>query len=182
MKEFNYNGKKAFESPFRKPTKSGKEGPVVRSVKIKSAAPFKDGIPMNEGLVAKEGMVRIDIYEKEGKYFVVPVYRYQLAKGIVPKRAAIAKKDELKWPIMDQTYNFKFSIYKNDLIEVKYDKKGVYFGYYDGFDRNSASLTIEKHDNSERYRSIGLKVGVLEINKYEVDVLGNYHKVKLGGN
>lgn len=182
MKEFNYNGKKAFESPFRKPTKSGKEGPVVRSVKIKSAAPFKDGIPMNEGLVAKEGMVRIDIYEKEGKYFVVPVYRYQLAKGIVPKRAAIAGKSELKWPIMDQTYNFKFSIFKNDLIEIKYAKKDGYFGYYDGFDRHTASLVIENHDNSDRYRGIGVKTGVVEFNKYEVDVLGNYHKVNLGGN
>ena len=182
MKEFNYNGKKAFESPFRKPTKSGKEGPVVRSVKIKSAVPFKDGIPMNEGLVAKEGMVRIDIYEKEGKYFVVPVYRYQLAKGIVPKRAAIAGKSEFKWPIMDQTYNFKFSIFKNDLIEIKYAKKDGYFGYYDGFDRHTASLVIENHDNSDRYRGIGVKAGVVEFNKYEVDVLGNYHKVKLGGN
>ena len=83
---------------------------------------------------------------------------------------------------MDQTYNFQFSIFKNDLIEIKYAKKDGYFGYYDGFDRHTASLVIENHDNSDRYRGIGVKAGVVEFNKYKVDVLGNYHKVKLGGN
>ncbi|WP_282804114.1 type II CRISPR RNA-guided endonuclease Cas9 [Clostridium tetani] len=185
MEEFDYNAKKAFEGEFRKPTKSGKEGPIVRSIKIKSKVPFKDGIELEnvKGLVAKEGMVRIDIYEKEDKYFAVPVYRYQLVKGIIPKKAALAKKSEKEWPIMDESYKFKFSIYKNDLIEIRYKKKGGYFGYYDGFDINSAGLTIEKHDNSERYRGIGIKAGVLEFNKYEVDVLGGKpHKVKVGGN
>ncbi|EJO5347324.1 type II CRISPR RNA-guided endonuclease Cas9 [Clostridium botulinum] len=184
MEEFDYNAKKAFEGGFRKPTKSGKEGPIVRSVKIESKVPFKDGIELEnvKGLVAKEGMVRIDIYEKEDKYFAVPIYRYQLIGGIIPKKAALPKKSEEQWPIMDDSYMFKFSIYKNDLIEIRYKKKSGYFGYYDGFDINSAGLTIEKHDNSERYRGIGIKSGVLEFNKYEIDVLGNYYKVKAGGN
>lgn len=184
MKEFNYNGKKAFEGEFRKPTKSGEKGPIVRSIKIKAKVPFKDGIELDnvEGLVAKEGMVRIDIYEKEGKYFAVPVYRHELAKGIIPKKAALAAKSEEKWPIMDESYKFNFSIYKNDLIEIRYKKKQGYFGYYDAFDRHTASLTIEEHDNSKRYRGIGIKSDVLEFNKYEVDVLGNYYKVKVGGN
>lgn len=180
MKKFEYNAKKAFEGGFRKPTKKGNEGPIVRSVKIKTIVPFKDGIELNEGLVERGGMVRIDIYEKDEKYFVVPVYRYQLANGIIPKKAALASKSEKDWINIDNSYKFKFSIYKNDLIEIKYKKKKGYFGYYDGFDRSTVSMTIEKHDNSERYRGIGIKSGVEEFNKYEVDVLGNYHKVKAG--
>lgn len=180
MKQFDYNAKKAFEKQFRKPTKNGTEGPVVRGVKIKTSLPFKDGIELNKGLAAKEGIVRIDIYEKEGKYFAVPVYRYQLAEGIIPKKAALASKSEEEWPVMNENYRFKFSIYKNDLIEIKYEKKDGYFGYYDGFDRSTASLVIEKHDSSERYRGIGIKSGVSEFNKYEVDVLGSYHRVKAG--
>ena len=180
MKVFNYDGKKAFVEEFRKPTKNGELGPVVRSIKVKTTVPFKDGIEVNEGLSAKEGMVRIDIYEKENKYFVVPVYRYQLLKGIIPNKAATAKKKEDEWTIIDETFNFKFSIYKNDLIEIKYAKKNGYFGYYDGFDRDSAGITIENHDNSKRYRGIGIKSGVTLLNKYEVDVLGYYHKVKEG--
>ena len=180
MKVFNYDGKKAFVEEFRKPTKNGELGPIVRSIKVKTTVPFKDGIEVNEGLSAKEGMVRIDIYEKENKYFVVPVYRYQIANNNIPNKAATAKKTEDEWTIIDETFNFKFSIYKNDLIEIKYAKKNGYFGYYDGFDRDSAGITIENHDNSKRYRGIGIKSGVTLLNKYEVDVLGYYHKVKEG--
>ncbi len=54
MKVFNYDGKKAFVEEFRKPTKNGELGPVVRSIKVKTTVPFKDGIEVNEGLSAKE--------------------------------------------------------------------------------------------------------------------------------
>ncbi|MEQ8199198.1 MAG: type II CRISPR RNA-guided endonuclease Cas9, partial [Clostridiaceae bacterium] len=111
MEQFNFNAKKAFDGEFRKPTKTGDDGPIVRSVKIKTSFPFKDGIELNCGLVAKEGMVRIDIYEKSGKYFAVPVYRYQLTNGIIPKRAAAHSKPEEEWPVMDESYIFMFNIY-----------------------------------------------------------------------
>lgn len=181
MEQFDNNAKKAFQDEFRKPTKDGSKGPIVRSIKIKTKLPFKDGIELNNGLAAKEGMVRIDIYEKEGKYFSVPVYRYQLDKGIIPKKAALAGKPEEEWTTMNESYNFKFSVYKNDLIEIKYKKKSGYFGYYNGFNRHTASLTIKKHDNLEGYEGIGIKLGISEFNKYEVDVLGNYNRVKRGG-
>lgn len=180
MEEFKYDAKKAFAEPFRKPTKSGEDGPIVRSIKVKTSRPFKDGIELNNGLSAKEGMVRVDIYEKEGKYFVVPVYRYQLLNGITPNRVATAAKREEEWPIVDLSYRFKFSIFKNDLIEIKYAKKNGYFGYYDSFNRATASLTIDAHDSSKSFGSIGIKTGVIQFNKYEVDVLGNYYKVKEG--
>ena len=182
LKEFNGNSKKAFEKEFRKPTKDGKQGPIVRSIKIKTSLLFKDGIPLNKGLVAKEGMIRIDIYEKEGKYFAVPVYRYQITNNKIPKKAALAGKPESEWPEMNESYSFKFSIYKNDLIKIEYDKKNGYFGYYDGFDRSTASLSIESNDGSKRFRGIGIKSGIKEFNKYEVNVLGRYYKVKSGGN
>lgn len=181
MKEFKFDGKKAFAEEFRKPTKSGEPGPVVRSVKVVTDVPFKDGISLNGGVSAKEGMVRIDIYEKEGKYYVVPVYRHQLALGIIPKKAATAGKSEVDWTVVDESFSFKFSVFKNDLIEIKYKKKDGYFGYYDGFDRATASITVVEHDGSASYRSIGIKTGVTELNKYEVDVLGNYHRVKKEG-
>lgn len=176
--EYNGNAKKAFEEEFRKPTKDGKLGPVVRSIKIETTVPFKDGINLNGGKVAKEGIVRIDIYERDGKYYSVPVYRNHLSKGIIPKKAVLAGKDESEWTTMDESYNFKFSVFKNDLIEIIYEKKKGYFGYYHGFDRSTASFTIESNDGSERCRSIGIKSGVKEINKYQVDVLGRYYKAK----
>ena len=81
MKEFNYNGKKAFAEEFRKPTKSGELGPVVKSIKVKAKLPFRNGFELKKvnGLVAKQGLVRIDIYYKDDKYYTVPVYRYQIS-------------------------------------------------------------------------------------------------------
>lgn len=176
--EFNKDAKKAFSEEFRKPTKTGKLGPIVKSIKIETTLPFKEGIDLNGGKVAKDGIVRVDIYEKGGKYFSVPVYRNELALGIIPKKAALAGKGEREWTVIDESYNFKFSLYKNDLIEIIYEKKSGYFGYYDGFDRSTAALTIENHDGSVRHRGIGIKSGVKDIIKYQVDILGRYYKVK----
>lgn len=180
LREFDGDGKRAFQEVFRKPTKSGKLGPVVRSIKVKAKQPFKDGIRLKNGIVAKNQIVRIDIYEKNKKYFVIPIYSCHLTIGIIPKKAVVAKKLEENWSEIDSTYKFKFSLFKNDLIEIKYDNKKGYFGYFDGFDINSAGLTIEEHDTSKQYRGIGIKSGVCLFNKYDVDVLGRYHKVKDG--
>lgn len=180
MKEFKYDGKKAFAEEFRKPTRDGGLGPIVKAIKIETTVPFKDGVDVKDvnGVVAKDGMVRVDVYYKEGKYYCVPVYRYQIASGEIPKKAVVASKSEEHWDKIDESYEFKLSIYKNDLIEIKFFKKEGYFGYYDGFDRATAAFTIEAQDSSNRIRSIGVKIGVQEFNKYEVDVLGNYYKVK----
>ncbi len=183
LEEYKYNAKKAFEEEFRKPTKDGKQGPIVGSIKVLTTVPFKDGVDIKEikGKVAKDGMVRIDIYKKDDKYYCVPVYRNEIALGIIPKKAAVAAKPESEWTLIDDSFNFIFSLYKNDLVKIVYKKKNGYFGYYDGFDRGTASLIIEKHDNSERYRGIGIKSGVEEIKKFEVTVLGKYYEIRNGG-
>lgn len=182
LKEFNGDGKKAFVEEFRKPTKSGKLGPVVRSIKIVGKASFKkdDAVNINGGKVAKDGIVRIDIYEKEGKYYSVPVYRYQLAKGVIPMKAAVAHKNENEWINIDNNYVFMFSIFKNDLIKISYNKKNGYFGYFDSFDRSTALFQIKSHDNLNIYRGVGIKSDIKKFVKYDVDVLGNYHEKKSG--
>ncbi|WP_286908233.1 type II CRISPR RNA-guided endonuclease Cas9 [Clostridium sp. UBA1652] len=180
LREFGGDGKKAFKEEFRKPTKSGNLGPVVKSIKVKTKVPFKDGIELNEGIVAKNRIARIDIYSKEGKYFVVPVYVHQIASGIIPKKAVVAAKSEKDWINIDESYEFEFYLHKNDLIEIKYGNKKGYFGYFDSFDVGTGALTIEEHDSSKQYRGVGVKVGVTKFNKYDVTVLGKFYKVKRG--
>lgn len=183
MKLEKYDAKKAFSEELRKPTKDpNRVGPVVKSIKIETSVPFKNGVEINDGkgLVAKDGIVRIDIYFKEEKYYVVPVYRYQIVNDNVPKKAVVAHKKEEEWIDMDSSYKKKFSIYKNDLIKINYKNGKSILGYFNKFDRGSAVLEVRNHDNSEYYRGIGVKIGVKEFKKYEVDVLGNYYKVKEG--
>ncbi|WP_432264856.1 hypothetical protein [Campylobacter gastrosuis] len=48
---------------------------------------------------------------------------------------------------MDENYEFKFSLFKNDLIKIK--QKNMQDGvvcYYRGFDISTASIKVEKHD------------------------------------
>lgn len=178
--EFNGDAKKAFSEPFRKPTRSGKLGPIVNSIKVITALPFKDGVEQNKGLVAKEGIARVDVYKKDKSYYMVPVYRKDIALGVTPKKAALSGKSEKDWTQIDESFKFTFSLFKNDLVEIIYEKKEGFFGYFEKFDRGTASLTIKKHDGKEPWRGVGVKSGVKEFNKYTVDTLGNYYKIKEG--
>ncbi|MBE6063580.1 MAG: type II CRISPR RNA-guided endonuclease Cas9 [Clostridium butyricum] len=177
--KYDGNAKKAFENGFRKPTKSGKLGPVVKSIKIVTNLIAKDMVDLNKGKVQKDGIVRVDIYKKDKKYYSVPVYRVDIAKGVIPKKAAVNHKPESEWTEIDENYEFQFSVYKNDLIEIKRENEESIFGYFNNFDRDSARYVIKSHDNSLEQK-IAIKKGVKELNKYEVNVLGEYYKVKGG--
>ena len=92
--------------------------------------------------------------------------------------------------------DFVFSLYPNDLIRIvsKQDMElgkvnpksdlpdrlvvprgdGVFL-YYKGFDRSAVSIAGITHDNTYKHRSIGKTMQLIE--KYDVDMLGNVHKV-----
>ena len=77
---------------------------------------------------------------------------------------------------MDETYEFIFSLYYNDLVHIKKGENQI-VAYYKSTDRTNGAISILKHDGSQQIDNIGVQR--LEIfEKYEVDILGNYHKVK----
>ena len=55
-------------------------------------------------------MARVDVFTKDGKYFLVPIYTWQVAKGILPNKAIVALKDENEWIEIDNNYIFLFSL------------------------------------------------------------------------
>ena len=66
---------------------------------------------------------------------------------------------------------------KSDLPEKITAPRGEgIFLYYKGMDVSNAGLKGITHDGTYEYRSIGKTVQLIE--KYEVDVLGNVHKVE----
>ncbi|TFU99206.1 type II CRISPR RNA-guided endonuclease Cas9, partial [Bacillus stratosphericus] len=89
LAEFNDDPKKAFAEPFYKPTKNGEQGPLVKSVRVEDDR-VKVGLAVRHGITDTNGdMVRADVYQKANKsgriqYFVVPVYAWQIAKGVLP--------------------------------------------------------------------------------------------------
>ena len=166
---------KAFAKEFRKPTKDGSPGPVVRSIKIFSSG--TSGVLVRGGIAANGGMVRVDVYQKGGKYYLIPYYVNDIALKTVKNKAIVAGKDIKDWMEINPTYDFVCSLYRNDLLKIV-DSKGVMkFGYYIGCNINTGAISMCTPNGERTWDGIGMRT-VKSVEKYEVDVLGGYHKVK----
>ncbi|MDO5055286.1 MAG: type II CRISPR RNA-guided endonuclease Cas9 [Pasteurella oralis] len=170
LTEFNNDPAKAFAMPFYK-----KGGQRVKSVRVEQVQ--KTGVLVHKckGIADNASIVRADVFVKNGKFFLVPIYTWQVAKGILPNKAIIANKHEDEWEEMDENAVFKFSLFPNDLVELK-TKKERFFGYYIGLDRANGSISIREHDSAVSKGKDGIyRVGVklaLSFDRYQVDELG----------
>lgn len=68
-------------------------------------------------------MFRVDIFKhkKTNKFYAVPIYTMDFALKVLPNKAvARSKKGEIKdWILMDENYEFCFSLYKDSLILIQ---------------------------------------------------------------
>lgn len=181
-----YGGKadKAFaaDKPFYKPTKDGSQGPLVRSVTL--AIEKLSGIPIRGGVAKNDSMLRVDVFNKDGKFHLVPLYVHHSVSKELPNRAIVAAKDEDEWTVIDDSFAFCFSLYPNDLIRIS-TKKNIVLGYYGSCHRGVGALNIILHDRSQSFE--GAKAGVLEgvgvktaltLEKFHVDELGAIYPAK----
>ncbi|MBR4876177.1 MAG: hypothetical protein IKU14_00495, partial [Rhodocyclaceae bacterium] len=171
------NAKKAFAEPLYKPVRDGKPtGPIVRSVKI---AETLSGIAVRGGVAANDTMLRVDVFRKSGKFHLVPVYVHHKVTGL-PNRAIVANKDEDEWTLIDDSFEFLFSLHPNDLCRITQKGKEPLLGYYSSTDRATGAISIWAHDRASHIgkdgliRSIGVKTA-LSIEKFHVDVLGRIY-------
>ncbi|MCL1845268.1 MAG: type II CRISPR RNA-guided endonuclease Cas9 [Defluviitaleaceae bacterium] len=190
-------GEKAFIEDFYKPKKDGTPGPLVKSVKITEKSTLNVLLRDPKGCVKAsadhDSMVRVDVFHVAGDgFYLVPIYVADTIKPELPNRAIVANKPYEQWKEMDNE-DFIFSLYPNDLVFVK-QKKPISFNkthkesslpetelyedafvYYKGTDIAVGSISLINHDNSYSKR-LGVKT-LLALEKYQVDVLGNYSKV-----
>ena len=114
-------------------------------------------------------------------------------KKELPCRAVVQGKSYENWKIMDDK-DFLFSLYSNDMIHVV-AKRDLSFTaaegssltatmetkdtcvYYKTADISTGNIKVITHDNSYEKRSFGIKT-LLQLEKCEVDVLGNISFVK----
>lgn len=180
LEDYGDDATKAFAEPVYKPRKDGTNGPLVRSVKIRSVQ--LSGMTLNGGraFVDQDSMVRIDIFSKVGKkekkeFFIIPIYAHHFSRKSLPNKYIIGGKPEEEWGVIDESYIFEFSVYPNDLLKVTKEGKSEYW-YYKKCGRATASITVISHDGSREIPSMGVKT-LDNIEKYVVDVLGGIHRV-----
>lgn len=167
---------KAFAEPFYKYDKAGNRTQQVKAVRVEQVQKTGVWVRNHNGIADNATMVRVDVFEKGGKYYLVPIYSWQVAKGILPDRAVVALKEENEWQKLDHSFNYKFSLFKNDLVKIK-TKKAEFFGYYDGFNRWTGAIDIRIHDTEITVGKKGVIEGIgvktaLSFQKYQIDELG----------
>ena len=135
----------------------------------------------NDGSTVSRGqMARVDVFRVAGRYRLVPVYPHQVAsKPEPPMHAAVANKSSEQW-LKVSNDAFLFSLYQNSLLEVTRPNQSPKFGYFKGFNTNTASLTIAwaaQHSLINPEQSIGA-VMLVSLRKFRVDRLGTRSEVK----
>ncbi len=196
-------GDKAFpaSNPLRKPDKDGNPtGPIVRTVT--KVIDKLSGIPVRGGIAKNDTMLRVDVFTKAGKFHLVPVYVHHRVTGL-PNRAIVAFKDEDEWTLIDESFEWCFSLYPNDLLQVTQRSGETVFGYYRGCHSGTGALNIALHDRfafGEKTTSLACfqknpnkpipndKLGLIEgvgvkmaakLKKFHVDTLGNLYPAPL---
>ena len=192
---FGGTGAKAFETPFYKPKSDGSPGPLVSKVKILEPTTLSVPVHKGSGIADNESMVRIDMFKVEGDgYYFVPIYVADTLKAELPDRAVVAAKPYSEWKQMKDE-DFVFSLYPNDLIKVEH-KRSIslkkcfndstlpdtlegreFMLYYNSASISTGAIKCVTNDNTYIIESLGIKT-LKSIEKYTVDVLGEYHAVR----
>lgn len=171
MEQNDWDAEKAFKEPVYKPTKNGKQGNVIKRIKVIDGPASSYVRLPNGGVAAQDNMFRIDVFQNGGKFFIVPVYISQInSNSGLPTKAILAHKDESLWNEVDER-DFLFSLYPHEYISIK-TKSNKIEGYYASAHRGTGSIKIFGHERSaDNAQSIGLKTAK-EVIKYYISPLG----------
>lgn len=101
------------------------------------------------GAIVKNGeMIRTDIFRSKdkGKFYAVPIYTFDFALGKLPNKAIVqSPTGKLKdWLEMDESYEFCFSLFKNDCIRLQTkDMQEPCLVVYKGIHSGTAVMSFE---------------------------------------
>ncbi len=175
---------------FHKPKSDGTDGPVVKKVKVYEKC--SNCVITSHGAAENDRMFRVDVFEKDNKYYLCPIYKSDVYKKKLPNKAININKP---WITIDKSFNFMFSLYQNDLIKVTNNKDIVlnksknseksnkpdkivskdFLLYYNGTGISGASFTLFSNDRCYKIDSLGVKT-LNSLEKYYVDIMGNIYK------
>ena len=117
----------------------------------------KGSLAIRGGLSEKENMFRLDVFRKENHFYIVPVYTVDLVSqnkfedAPQPYITLQNENGEIVHTIIDASYEFIFSLYKDDYILLDSDD-GAVDGYLNQYNAQSGQLYIGSVDNSSVYK------------------------------
>lgn len=173
-----------------KPTKAGKQGMKVKTVKI---TVYKSDLALINGAAFEnDKMYRIDIFKKQGKFYIIPVYMKDVYAHKLPNKIIAIGKP---WVELDDSYEFQFSLYQNDLVKIKWNKQAKFskvnknetshkpdnieisegLFYYNSCNISTASMQILTTDRCYQIGGVGVQ-NLANIQKYYVDIMGKVYK------
>ena len=172
--------------PPRMPSAAG-DGPIVRHVQLRRRN-TQSGIKIRRGTKEPEAhadlatMVRVDVFERGGKNYLVPVYAYQVADRDgwpePPNRAIKGARTEDAWHIVDGGFRFRFSLYSSSLVGWP-GGDGLRYGYFRSLDRNTGAIKVAPHDRSDSAEQLKISpMTIADFNKYNIDRLGSRHLIE----
>lgn len=131
-------------------------------------------IEINSGYVTAKSIVRTDVFIRNDKFYLVPIYAIHFAKGILPNLAISGEKKNKKTKIttIDESFEYCFSLFKNDLVEIKTNKmdKSI-MAYFKAPNSSSGGLLeYEMPLNDEKFTP--LISTITKIKKLKVSPLG----------
>ncbi|HDR7606685.1 TPA: type II CRISPR RNA-guided endonuclease Cas9 [Bacillus mycoides] len=174
--EYGKESKKAFETPLYKPSKKGK-GNLIKKIKVEVQT--KSFVREVNGGVAQNGdLVRVDLFEKDNRYYMVPIYVMDTVHSELPNKAVTSSKGYEQWLTIDNSFTFKFSLYPYDLVRlVKGDEDC--FLYFSTLDINSDRLNFKDVNKPSKQAEYRYSLKTIEnLEKYEVGVLGDLRLVR----
>jgi CRISPR-associated endonuclease Csn1 len=144
----------------------------------------KPDVIVREGAVDRGEMARVDVFRKKSaagawQHFVIPIYPHHIARDDAPpNRAVQANTPEDKWPMVDDSYEFMWSLKPMNYLEIETANGDVLEGYFRGCSRSTGAFEISNNRNSnEKKPGIGART-LKMLNKYSIDRLGQKHLVE----
>jgi len=173
--------------PRHKVTSAAHEDTITS---LKSEQPKNRYIKVNHGCAKIGEMVRADVFvDKDGKNYVVPIYtvdmfsKKPLPDKYVPDDCSIPYDE---WPSVNPD-DFKFSIFKDDLISI--NDKMYYVSFFEAATTNvnvkniDGSMFPDKVNAQDPYTKKicyrpKKKTSKCVLKKYSIDLLGKYKEIK----
>jgi CRISPR-associated endonuclease Csn1 len=158
-------------------------GPPIRRV-VLARPSTKAGIKLHRGDAEahadQASMVRVDVFTKAGRFYLVPVYAWQLVSlASPPMRAIKSLAGENDWYEIDDTFVFLWTIYSGSYLKAVGSDGSEFQGYFRSLDRSNGRVSFSPPSNADskaqqRFTTKTLKSFL----KYHVDRLGRLHRIE----